>query len=392
LNGVRRVTTEYAINQIISKHPEISEKEIHQRLKDERQRTGGLISDETLMRIIAGEFGVDLKNDKSEAPPLSIIDLVPNLSDVTVMGRVLAVFNPRTFNGRRKGKMASLLIAGSEEILRVVVWNGKTTLIETGKIKPGAVVKFSHCYTKEDRFGKVEMHADEKCEIEADLSNVKQEEYPTINCFLRKINEVSKSPNNTRVHVKGVVKDVFLGSKFERKDGTLGRVKRLILADETGTIPVVAWNERAEELEKSLQEGLRLQIVNGKARNAPSGGVEIHVDSESCVEVSSSVDEFSKIIDLTEGTNHVNVRGEIIANPVVREVTTFKGEQVKLATFELKDETGNIWVSAWREHALTASNLKAGDSVELKGMFVKKGFREAHELATRNESSMSICG
>jgi ssDNA-binding replication factor A large subunit len=73
-----------------------------------------------------------------------------------------------------------------------------------------------------------------------------------------------------------------------------------------------------------------------------------------------------------------------------REVTTSKGETVKLAVFELKDDTGTIQVSVWRKHAETVNNLKVGDRVRLTNAYVKKGFEDKIELSTRNATSITV--
>ena len=93
---------------------------------------------------------------------------------------------------------------------------------------------------------------------------------------------------------------------------------------------------------------------------------------------------------MKEDLKHVNVKGVIVTRPVLRNVKTSKGELVKLAVFELKDETGKTWVSVWRKHADTANNLKAGDKVIIKNAYAKKGFADQLELSTRNATSMTF--
>jgi replication factor A1 len=86
----------------------------------------------------------------------------------------------------------------------------------------------------------------------------------------------------------------------------------------------------------------------------------------------------------------VNVEGEVSVTPVSREVTTSKGETVKLAVFELKDDTGTVRVSAWRKHAEAVNSLRVGDRVRLTNVYVKKGFGDKIELSTRNATSITV--
>ena len=368
------MATEKVIEQILSGHPEISREKILERLEKEKRKTDGLISDVILLRMIAAELDVEIPSETS-MPTLSIEDLVSGLNDVTVVGRVVAVFPSKTFKGKRSGKVASLLIADKNSVLRVVLWNDKTSLIESGKVKVGQVIRFSHGYSREDYSGKVELHLGDKSEVEINPNDVEAKDYPTISKFITKIGEIAQTHKNRKVNITGTVKKLFPTSTFERRNSSSGRVMRFIFADETSEIAVVVWNEKVDELEKVLKRGVKLQVVNAKARKAMGEGLEIHVNAETYVETIAPTEDFLRIADLKEGLSHVNVEGEVVTKPTLRNVKTSKGELVKLAVFELKDETGRMWVSAWRRHADSVKDLKVGGKIVMKKCLCKKGLR-----------------
>jgi len=213
---------------------------------------------------------------------------------------------------------------------------------------------------------------------------VEAKDYPTISKFTTKIGEITQAQKNKRVSVKGTVKELFSAFTFERQDSSSGKVMRFVMADETGEIPVVVWNEKVNELEKVIQRGVKLQVVNARVKKAISEGLEIHVDAGTYVEMLAPEQEFLKIADLREVSDSVNVEGEVVTEPMLREVKTSKGELVRLATFELRDEAGRIWVSAWRMHADSVKDLKVGDKIVIKNAYVKKGFGDQLEISTRN--------
>jgi len=383
------MTTKKIIEQILATHPEISREEILERLDNEKTKTGSFISDDVLLRMIAAEFGVEVSKE-ARTPTLSIRDLVPGLNDVTVVGRVVAVFPSKTFKANKSGKVASLLIADENSILRIVLWNDKTKVIDSGKVKVGQMTRFSHGYTKEGYSGRVELHLGDRSEIEINPKDVEAKDYPSISKFTTKIGEVSRTLKNRKVNVRGTVKKLFPASTFERRDSSSGKVMRFIFADETGEIPVVVWNEKVDELEETLRKGVKLQLVNARAKKTINKGLEIHVNSQTYVEAITPTEEFLKIADLREGLKHVNVKGAIVSKPMLRNVKTSKGELVKLAVFEMRDEIGKIWVSAWRKHADTVSNLKVGDKVIIKNAYVKKGFGEQLEISTRSKTIITV--
>jgi ssDNA-binding replication factor A large subunit len=381
------MTVDELVEQL-SEEVGLSRETILEKLKREKHRTGGLISDVALLQIIAAELGVQIQGNKTSEPTLMISDLVPNLSNVTVVGRIVAVFPPRTFNGNRSGRFASLLVADKSSIVRVVFWNDKVSFLESGGMKVGQVVRFSHGYTKEDRSGKVEVHIGERSEITVESENVQAKEYPTISNFTAKIAETVASCQNGRVNLAGTVRNLSTASMFIRQDSTCGKVLRLRLADETGEVFVVVWNEKVDALEKSLRKGMRLQLVSAKVKKSACGGLEVHVDGGTYVEAFPPKVEFSAVADLKGGLSEVNVRGEVATKPLVREVRTSRGELVKLAVFELKDETGTIWVSAWRKHAEIVDGLHVGDRIVVKNALAKKGFSDGLEISTRDATSI----
>ena len=384
------MTIEKIIEQILSKRPEISKKEILERLEKEKKKASGFISDDTLMRMIAAEFDVEIPKAEVSTLSLLIKDLVPSLNNIAITGRVIAVFPPKTFRGNKNGRFSSLLVADRSGILRVVLWNDKANLVESGKIKAGHIVRFSHGYTREDSNGQVEMHIGERGDVEISPEDVKAGDYPTVSTFSTKIGQLTQTHKNKKVNVIGVVKELFSASTFKRKDSSSGKVMRFTLADETGEIPVVAWDEKAENLDKMLKKSMKLQVVNAMVKKATSGTMELHVNTGTYVEMFEPAEEFLKIIALKEGLNNINIKGEVATKPILREVKTSDGELVKLAVFELKDETGRVWVSAWRKHADLVKDLKIGNGIMIKDAYVKKGFGEQLEISTRDKTSISF--
>ena len=206
--------------------------------------------------------------------------------------------------------------------------------------------------------------------------------------FRSKIGDISQGHKNRRVNVSGKVRNVSPVSIFERQDLSAGKVMRFALTDETGEISVVAWNEKADELEKALKQGVSLQMVNGRVKETLSKDLEVHVDGGTYVKISLT-ERFLKVAELRQDLNDVNLVGEVTTRPVTREVQTSKGEVVKVASFELKDETGKTWVAAWRKHAELACNLRSGQKIIIRNAYMRKGFGEQVEVTTKDTTSIT---
>jgi len=284
--ALEKMAREEIIQQILLQHPETTRETIIERLQTEKTKTNGLIADATLLRLIAAEYGVEIPCDAVYNHKLSISHLVPDLNDVAVSGRVVAVYPAKTFEGKKSGKYASLIITDADSVLRVMLWNDQANLVESDKVKTGQITRFSHGYTREDRNGKVELHLGNKSKVEINPQDLQAEDYPDISKFATKIKEITTKQRN--IHIAGVIKKVFPASTFTRQDSTSGKVLRFTLADDSGEVTVVVWNEKAEELEQRLKRNVMVQLVNAKAKAASNGGFEIHVDSSTYVDVNSS--------------------------------------------------------------------------------------------------------
>jgi replication factor A1 len=378
----RTMTTQDIIQEIQRQNPLISQEQILERLQAERERTGGLLGDETLLRLIAAKYGVQVQqNTIHSCGILSTSRLFAGLYDVTVAGHLIAVFPAKTFQGAEKsGKFATLMLADKDGLLRVVLWNEKAELVERGELKSGQTVRLLHGYTREDRYGKTELHLGTKSQIESE-PETQADHYPHIEKFTAKINTLNI--NSGCVNISGAVKEILGESTFIKNDTSVGTVTRLTLADDTGKATVVFWNEKAAELEKSLKANGRLLLVNARVKEGQNGALEVHVDSNTFVDVQAAQKIFTKTAGLAED-QIVNFEGVVCAVRENKEVTTSKGETVQLSVFDLKDDGGSVRISAWREHAEAFKELKVGDKVILENVYVKKGFGGKLELSTRS--------
>jgi ssDNA-binding replication factor A large subunit len=271
------MTPNEIIQQIQAKKPEITQQQIMENLETEKKRSGGLLGDETLLRLIAARFGIEIPYNRVYSPNLSTKHLFTGLNDVTVEGRLLAIFPSRTFSkGDKSGKFATLLLADGDGLLRAVLWDEKADMVDDGQLKTNQVVCLRHGYTRADRFGKAELHLGSKSQIEIQAPTLMCQ-YPTAEKFTTKISQLSR--DNQPVFLLGTVKEVSGLGRFSRSDQSDGSFLRFTLADDSGQVNGVAWNETAEELQKTLKMGVMMQLVNARVKEAQNGGLELHVDS-----------------------------------------------------------------------------------------------------------------
>ena len=170
--------------------------------------------------------------------------------------------------------------------------------------------------------------------------------------------------------VKFVAKVTSVGEKraFERDgdDQPDGRVINVEVADETGSVRLAFWDEKADAAEEELEVGDVLK-VGGRPKEGYNG-VEVNIDDVEPApdtDVNVDVSGESTIDGLSLGLSDVNVKGKVLDTESVRTFDRDDGSEGKVANLVLGDETGRVRVTMWDGQAETVNEVAAGDSVEV---------------------------
>ena len=264
------------IEEILSKDLKLTRQKILNELEEEKQKTGNLIDENTLMRIIAARYGI-IKNQKTFFDGnLFISDLISGLYSVSIKGRVVAIFPIKTFQGINSGKLSSLIISDKTALIRVILWNEKTETINFQKITIGDLILISRAYTREDYRGKVELHIGNKGEIQKINNELDKQVFPSIQKFSKKIKSIT--PQITEVIVTGKIKEIH-PIQESIIDNSPQRALSFTLSDETGEIQVLISGEQADITKKLLKTKSNLTIINAKVYQNINNLIELHVNS-----------------------------------------------------------------------------------------------------------------
>jgi replication factor A1 len=158
---------EEIVERILSSRSDLKREEVLEMIEKKKRGVGDFLTDETAARIVASELGMESVK-KPLRLEIQIQDLVSGLNDVTVAGQVVTVYPPKIFTRRdwTEGKLASLLVSDKSGTLRVVLWDDKADLVESGKIQPEQTIKISHGYVREGWGGGLELHIGKRGSIE----------------------------------------------------------------------------------------------------------------------------------------------------------------------------------------------------------------------------------
>ncbi|MCQ6254335.1 replication factor A [Methanocaldococcus sp.] len=175
------------------------------------------------------------------------------------------------------------------------------------------------------------------------------------------------------VEIVGVVTDVSDVKSFKRKDGSVGKYRRIMLADKTGSIRVTLWDDLTDI---DIKVGDVIKIKRARARKW-NNILELSSVPETKIEKLENyngelpkIKESYKINELVPGIT-ATFEGEVISSLPIKEFKRPDGSVGRLKSFIVKDETGNIRVTLWDD--LTDIDVERGDYVRVRG-YIRKGY------------------
>jgi replication factor A1 len=171
-------------------------------------------------------------------------------------------------------------------------------------------------------------------------------------------------------------------------------VARVLVADETGLAALSLWDKAADH-SLQLKEGdvVLIQGVSARERYGEislSAGNATQIKILDKTEAPTSLPIWRNISELESARNLVAVRGTLIEEPTVREVQTGQGENVSVGTLRLADDTGDVRITLWRQHAQLASKLRKDMRIQLYGARVRPGLGGGVELSSTPATVMEI--
>jgi len=262
---------EEIVNQILSSRSDLKREKILEMIENKKKGAGDFLTDETAARISASELGVKIVKKPFQLK-IQIQDLVSGLNDVTVTGQVVSVYPPKTFKRRdwTEGKLASILVSDKSGTLRVVLWDDKVDLIESGKIQREQTIRISHGYVREGLDGKPELHMGNKANIKILTESTK------------KLAEITETGGP--ITVEGTVTTAPVLREVTTSRNEKVAVASFQLSDATGKLKVSAWRNIAEAV-KGLTVGTRIQMRNIYAKKGYEYGIELSSRYSTTIEV-----------------------------------------------------------------------------------------------------------
>ena len=230
--------------------------------------------------ILKSDSLISTTAKKSSGPSeeVRLADLDEKMSNISVIARITGTSSIREFE-RKDGTssvVGSLMVVDNSGPGRITLWNSMTEYIK--KVEINDIIRIEGAYVRLGLRGEPEVHTGRNAIIEINPEHLK-DIIPEIKIGFIDLN--SLEPNNRDVNVRAMVMRVQEIRTFPKNDGSEGKVLNIGLSDNTGSVRLVAWDDKAVELE-SLEEMTPIEVIHGYTKEG-NQGIEIHLGSLSTV-------------------------------------------------------------------------------------------------------------
>jgi replication factor A1 len=363
--------------------------ELMARIKGKQDELSGFVTPEGAAIIVGRELGVELAKKEPVVRELRIEDLIPGMSNVDIIGRVTRIYEPRTFERMdgSGGRVANLLLQDKTGQIRVVLWNDKVSLVEEGKIQKGETLQIRGAYVRQGIDQKPELNVGPRSSIIFNPDDPRVRELPPLPEMKVKVADLK--PDLTDVDLLGRVIAVSEPRRFERPDGTSGKVSSMMLTDSTGQVRISLWDERAE-LVKNIKRGDIVKLENAYVRLGLRDRPELHLGWRGRLILNPPDPEAAKLPELIERPLKIeeveadmpvlDLAGKIRRKFPPQEFKRDDGSFGKVTSAILADETGVIRVSFWDGMADLAEKISLGDTILLRNAYSRVGLAGRPEV------------
>ncbi len=203
---------------------------------------------------------------------------------------------------------------------------------------------------------------------------------------ITKIADITTDSNNVNFIAK--VMSVFDVREFSRNDGTIGKVGNITVADETGSIRLTLWDDKADLIKNgSIKIGQNVQ-VSGYVKNGYSG-IEVNIGKNNVItDTDKDVDAVinsQKITDIKDGMGDINICGRVVDISDVRTFSRKDGTEGRVCNIGIGDETGKIRITLWDDKTDLIKEINFDDSIEIiNGYARENNFNQQVEIQVGN--------
>ena len=268
----------------------ISEAELEKQVQHKESEFGGFMSKQGILFIIAKENGIFVQSpDVNEQQyenfeeeidydefTVALSELEEEMRNIVILGKILQIYEPREFSRKdgSVGKVASFLIGDNSQNMKVILWDDKVDIVKNEFFRGGELIRIIGAYCKKGRNNNLEVHLGKRGKIilSPEINNKKLKlrldaikdiipsKRKSKRKFTSKIKELVDGFNYI-TRIQGQIK-IDLFKEITKKSGEKTFLLKLLLSDDSTSIPVLIWGMSAVEYLKVISDNDTVLISN----------------------------------------------------------------------------------------------------------------------------------
>lgn len=347
-----------------------------------------------------GEVEVEPDDERVEDLPsitdtkVKISELDPSYEFVDIIGRVIAISEPREFerSDNSKGKVANIRIIDETGQCRVTLWDEKTE--KTEEIEQGDAIMIENATVREGMQDNIELSVTRRSRI---IQNPDEEEVKKLPEFEKKLLKIEEiEPDMPVLDLAAKVQRTTSPNEFSREDGSSGQVMNVVLGDETGTIRASFWDDMVD-IGKKLSPGDLVLIENARSSTGLRDRPEVRVGRRTNVEINPEELEVGemesqkvRVSDIEEGLDSIELIGRVTETSEIREFTREDESEGKVGSTTIGDETGTIRITLWEDKTSILESLEEGDIIKITDAYTVPGDYGGPEVHVEEQGEIEL--
>ena len=175
-----------------------------------------------------------------------------------------------------KGKVRDITISDSTGIIRVVLWDDKTQLVNENDINN--IISVINGFTRKGRYSDIEIHCGNQTRVD-----VESIDSNSISQYLLNFTSIKDITDEMKeAHIQGIVSDLSPIQDIKTKEDEIIQLRNLRVEDQSGTIRITCWRENITKI-SDLNIGDSVEIYNAGVKEDAGYGTELLISKNSIV-------------------------------------------------------------------------------------------------------------
>lgn len=359
-----------AIDIIVSK-TDYSQEEVKDMIKETIESMDNMVNEEGAVYVVADNLGISLDTDLTTTA-FKVNQLLPGQTNISLIGRVQKIFPIREFNRKdgNMGKVQNIVILDETGTVRMALWDAKTDLISQKNILTGSIIKVIGASSKAGQDNSIELSLGLHGMIDVDQTGEHEDEFPKILVAeLVEIKDISLTLKEVSILVKIIdMKGII---EFE-KEGKKGKVRNVVLADQTGKIQLTLWHDAIDSFEKNVGDVVKLTDL--RVTENKFGDVQLTYNpySTSKIEQNETLESLkissggilTSLSEITDGMNNITVTGKVIEIGELKEFER-NGEKRQVQNITIMDSSSSRRVTFWGEDTQKINDFSLNNIISM---------------------------